>query len=117
MEDDVNDRLRRLQVGCSGISRVWLDALRDAPDAEFVGFRDPMEHVLLRDMAVHTFGSARFLTGADPLTGFGTSWNPGGSWYAHGASAAVTSEMTGGVVFTYRGSWCTEGLPTAWESQ
>ena len=247
MEDDVHDRLRVLQVGCGGISRLWLDALRDAPDAEFVGFvdldperaraaarhcaspalvgsdlramlartradvvfdctvpeahhgvaiaaleagchvfcekpladtlasaramvvaagahgptlavmqnrrydpnlralrafldeghiglvttlhadffiaphfggfRDTMAHVLLRDMAIHTFDSARFLSGQDPLTAFGTSWNPEGSWYAHGASAAVTFEMTGGVVFTYRGSWCAEGLPTAWESQ
>ncbi len=247
MEDDVHDRLRVLQVGCGDISRLWLDALRDAPDAGFVGFvdldperaraaarhcaspalvgsdlramlaqtradivfdctvpeahhgvatlaleagchvlcekpladtvasaramlaaaeangrtlavmqnrrfdpnaralrdflaaghigrvttlhadffiaphfggfRESMEHVLLRDMAIHTFDSARFLAGEDPLTALGTSWNPEGSWYAHGASAAVTFEMTGGVVFTYRGSWCAEGLPTPWESQ
>jgi predicted dehydrogenase len=247
VEDAVNERLRVLHVGCGGISRLWLDALRDAPDAEFVGFvdldperaheaarhlgspapvgsdlramlartrpdvvfdctvpeahhgvaiaaleagchvfcekpladalapahamidaaaasgralavmqnrrydpnaralrdflaeghvgrvttlhadffiaphfggfRESMEHVLLRDMAIHTFDSARFLAGEEPLTAFGTSWNPAGSWYAHGASAAVTFEMTGGVVFTYRGSWCAEGLPTPWESQ
>ncbi len=83
----------------------------------FGGFRESMEHVLLRDMAIHTFDGARFLAGEEPLTAFGTSWNPEGSWYAHGASAAVTFEMTGGVVFTYRGSWCAEGLPTPWESQ
>ena len=46
----------------------------------FGGFRDTMEHVLLRDMAVHAFDSARFLAGADPLTAFGTSWNPEESW-------------------------------------
>ena len=83
----------------------------------FGGFRESMEHVLLRDMAIHTFDGARFLAGEDALTALGTSWNPEGSWYAHGASAAVTFEMTGGVVFTYRGSWCAEGLPTPWESQ
>jgi len=83
----------------------------------FGGFRESMEHVLLRDMAIHTFDSARFLAGEEALTAFGTSWNPEGSWYAHGASAAVTFEMTGGVVFTYRGSWCAEGLPTPWECQ
>lgn len=82
----------------------------------FGGFRESMEHVLLRDMAIHTFDAARFLAAAEPLAAFGTSWNPAGSWYAHGASAAVTFEMTGGVVFTYRGSWCAEGLPTPWES-
>jgi len=247
MEDAMDERLRVLQVGCGGISRLWLDALRDAPDAEavgfvdldlerardaagrlgssapagtdlgamlatvrpdvvfnctvpeahrgvaiaaleagchvfcekpladtlasaramltaaetngrtlavmqnrrydpnvralrdvlvhghigrvtalhadffiaphFGGFRESMEHVLLRDMAIHTFDGARFLAGEEPLTAFGTSWNPEGSWYAHGASAAVTFEMTGGVVFTYRGSWCAEGLSTPWESQ
>ena len=83
----------------------------------FGGFRESMEHVLLRDMAIHTFDAARFLAGEEPLTAFGTSWNPEGSWYAHGASAVVTFEMTGGVVFTYRGSWCAEGLPTPWEGQ
>lgn len=81
----------------------------------FGGFRESMEHVLLRDMAIHTFDAARFLAAQEPLAAFGTSWNPEGSWYAHGASAVVTFEMTGGVVFTYRGSWCAEGLPTPWE--
>ena len=33
-------RLRVLHVGCGGISRVWQGALRDAPDAEVVGFVD-----------------------------------------------------------------------------
>jgi predicted dehydrogenase len=44
-------------------------------------------------------------------------WNPGGSWYAHGASAAAIFEMTDGLVYTYRGSWCADGLPTSWEGE
>jgi len=40
MEDAMDERLRVLQVGCGGISRLWLGALRDAPDAEAVGFVD-----------------------------------------------------------------------------
>ena len=83
----------------------------------FGGFREAMRHVLLRDMAIHTFDAARFLTRAEPEAVTCTSWNPPGSWYAHGASAVATFEMTGGVVFTYRGSWCAEGLATPWEGQ
>ena len=82
----------------------------------FGGFRDQMQHVLLLDMAIHTFDQARFLCGADPVAVYCQEWNPSGSWYAHGASAVVVFEMTNGLIFTYRGSWCAEGLPTTWES-
>jgi predicted dehydrogenase len=82
----------------------------------FGGFRDQMEHVLLLDMAIHTFDQARFLSGTDPVSVYCQEWNPGGSWYAHDASAVAVFEMSNGVVFTYRGSWCAEGLPTTWES-
>ncbi len=82
----------------------------------FGGFRDRMMHVLLLDMAIHTFDQARFLTGADPVAVYCKEWNPAGSWYQHGASAVAVFEMTGGIVFTYRGSWCAEGMPTSWES-
>jgi predicted dehydrogenase len=82
----------------------------------FGGFRDRMQHVLLLDMAIHTFDAARFLTGADPILVYCKEWNPAGSWYAHGASAVAVFEMTDGIVYTYRGSWCAEGLSTTWES-
>jgi predicted dehydrogenase len=83
--------------------------------AHFGGFRDRMEHVLLLDMAIHTFDAARFLTGADPVAVTCHEWNPPGSWYDHDASAVAIFEMTGGLVYTYRGSWCAEGLNTTWE--
>ncbi|MBD3183987.1 gfo/Idh/MocA family oxidoreductase [Candidatus Poribacteria bacterium] len=83
--------------------------------AHFGGFRDHMEHVLLLDMAIHTFDAARFITGADPVSVYCKEWNPSGSWYDHDASAVAIFEMTGGVVYTYRGSWCAEGLNTTWE--
>ena len=83
--------------------------------AHFGGFRDQMQHVLLVDMAIHTFDQARFLSGADPVSVYCREWNPKGSWYRHGASAVAIFEMTGGLVFTYRGSWCAEGMNTAWE--
>ncbi len=33
----------------------------------FGGFREAMQHVLLRDMAIHSFDQARFISGTDPL--------------------------------------------------
>lgn len=83
--------------------------------AHFGGFRDHMEHVLLLDMAIHTFDAARFITGADPVSVYCREWNPACSWYDHDASAIAVFEMTGGIVYTYRGSWCAEGLNTSWE--
>ena len=84
--------------------------------AHFGGFRDVMDHVLLLDMAIHTFDAARFISGAEPEAVYCREWNPSKSWYKHGASACAIFEMGGGVVFNYRGSWCGEGLPTPWNS-
>ncbi len=83
--------------------------------AHFGGFRDRMQHVLLLDMAIHTFDAARLLIDADPVSVFCKEWNPSGSWYDHDASAVAIFEMSNGVVYTYRGSWCAEGLNTTWE--
>jgi predicted dehydrogenase len=85
--------------------------------AHFGGFRDRMEHVLLLDMAIHTFDAARLVTGADPLSVYCREWNPSGSWYDHDASAIAIFQMTDGIVYTYRGSWCSEGLLTSWEAE
>ena len=84
--------------------------------AHFGGFRERMRHVLLLDMAIHTFDQARLISGADPVAVYCREWNPAGSWYSHDASAVAVFEMSNGIVFTYRGSWCSEGLSTTWES-
>ncbi len=81
----------------------------------FGGFRTEMEHVLLLDMAIHSFDMARFLSDTDPVSVIAHDWNPPGSWFRHGASAAAIFEMSNGVTFSYRGSWCAEGLNTSWE--
>lgn len=83
--------------------------------AHFSGFRTQMDHVLLLDMAIHSFDEARFLSGCDPVAVTAFDWNPKGSWYRHGANAVAIFEMTNGLVFSYRGSWCAEGLNTSWE--
>jgi predicted dehydrogenase len=83
--------------------------------AHFGGFRDKMKHVLLLDMAIHSFDQARLISGADAVGVYCHEWNPAGSWYDHDASAVAIFEMTDGIVYTYRGSWCAEGLSTSWE--
>lgn len=83
--------------------------------AHFGGFRDRMEHVLLLDMAIHSFDQARLISGTDPVSVYAKEWNPAGSWYDHDASAVAVFQMTDGIVYTYRGSWCAEGLNTTWE--
>ncbi len=75
-----------------------------------------MRHVLLLDMAIHTFDQARLITGADPVSVYCQEWNPPGSWYDHDASAVAIFQMTDGLVYTYRGSWCAEGMNTTWEA-
>jgi predicted dehydrogenase len=82
----------------------------------FGGFREEMEHVLLLDMAIHTFDAARLVAGQRPVAVYCHESNPAGSWYAHGASAHAIFELEDGAVLTYRGSWSAEGLRTSWES-
>ena len=84
--------------------------------AHFGGFRDVMPNVLLIDMAIHTFDAARLILNADPVSVYCHEWNPKGSWYAHGSSAMCIFEFSDGSVFNYRGSWCSEGFHTTWES-
>jgi predicted dehydrogenase len=82
----------------------------------FGGFREEMDHVLLVDMAIHTFDAARYMADRAPVAVYCHEWDPPGSWYRQGASAAAIFELAGGVVVTYRGSWCANGLRTSWDS-
>ncbi len=83
--------------------------------AHFGGFRAEMESPLVLDMSIHHFDLARYLTGADPAAVYCHEYNPVGSWYKGDVSASCIFEMTNGSVFTYRGSWCSEGPPTSWD--
>jgi predicted dehydrogenase len=82
----------------------------------FGGFREKMDHVLLTDMAIHPFDVARYLTGANAESVYCEEWNPQGSWWQHGASAHAIFQMSRGIRCMFRGSWCSEGLPTPWDS-
>ena len=81
--------------------------------AHFGGFRDEMPSPLILDMAIHHFDLARFMAGVDPEAVYAMEFNPVGSWYKGDVAASCIFEMTDGVVFTYRGSWCAEGCHTS----
>ena len=82
----------------------------------FGGFREEMRHVLLLDMAIHTFDAARYMVNGDPKRAFCLEWEPANSWYTQGSSATAVFEFGGGKVFTYRGSWCADGFRSSWEA-
>jgi predicted dehydrogenase len=82
--------------------------------AHFGGFRDEMPSPLILDMAIHHFDLARYMSGADPVAVYAQEFNPKGSWYKGGVAASCIFEMSNGVIFTYRGSWCAEGFHTSW---
>ncbi len=82
--------------------------------AHFGGFRAAMDSPLILDMSIHHFDMCRFITGKDAVSVYAHEFNPKGSWYRGDAAASVICEMTDGVVFTYCGSWCSEGCNTSW---
>ena len=82
--------------------------------AHFGGFRDEMDSPLILDMAIHHFDLARYFTGLDAVSVYAHEFNPRGSWYRGDVATSCIFEMSGGAIFTYRGSWCAEGFPTSW---
>jgi len=83
----------------------------------FGGFRESMGHVLLLDMAIHTFDVARYFARRRPRSVYCAEWAPANSWYRNGSSAVALFEFEDGIAFDYRGSWCAVGLRTSWESR
>ncbi|AZO29487.1 Gfo/Idh/MocA family oxidoreductase [Mesorhizobium sp. M1B.F.Ca.ET.045.04.1.1] len=81
----------------------------------FGGFREEMAHVLLLDMAIHTFDAARYMAAGEPASVYCQEWEPSNSWYRQGSSASAVFDLGGGKVFTYAGSWCADGFRTSWE--
>ncbi|MFO7726189.1 MAG: Gfo/Idh/MocA family oxidoreductase [Oceanipulchritudo sp.] len=113
---DRNARALQQFLRSGAIGRLTEVHVQFMVGAHFGGFRAEMEHVLLGDMAIHTFDTARMLCGKDPLEVTATEWNPPGSWYRHGASANAVFRMTEGLYLTYTGSWCAHGAGTGWEA-
>jgi predicted dehydrogenase len=84
--------------------------------AHFGGFREKMNNILLTDMAIHQFDAVRYLAGVNAESVYCDEWNPKGSWWQHGACAHAIFQMNNDIRFTFRGSWCAEGLRTPWDS-
>ncbi|HUU31201.1 MAG TPA: Gfo/Idh/MocA family oxidoreductase [Phycisphaerae bacterium] len=82
--------------------------------AHFGGFRDEMPSPLILDMSIHHFDLARMISGKDPVRVYAEEVSPKGSWYKGDVAANCIFEMTDGVRFAYRGSWCAEGCHTSW---
>jgi predicted dehydrogenase len=82
--------------------------------AHFGGFRDEMPSPLILDMSIHHFDMARMMSGKDPVRVYAEEFSPKGSWYKGDVAANCIFEMTDGVRFAYRGSWCAEGCHTSW---
>ncbi|WP_049568231.1 Gfo/Idh/MocA family protein [Nonomuraea sp. SBT364] len=79
--------------------------------AEFLGV---LEHPLLQDMAIHLFDAARAVSGTDPVAVYCESFRPPWTWYPGACSAMAIFEMTGGVRYSFTGSWSAPGAPTSW---
>lgn len=83
----------------------------------FGGFREEMAHVLLVDMAIHSFDAARYVLDADPVSVYCEEWNPGYSWFDGAANATAVFEFEGGARYVYTGSWCADGQETSWNGR
>jgi predicted dehydrogenase len=111
--DAKHDSLARtVAAGCVGtLTTINCDFFLGA---HFGGFRDEMPSPLILDMSIHHFDMARMIGGVDPVRVYAEEFNPPGSWYKGDVAANCIFEMTGGVRFAYRGSWCAEGCHTSW---
>lgn len=105
----MRDAVRAGRIG--RITAVYCDFLIGV---HYTGFRAEMDSPLLNDMAIHHFDLARTMAGIDPIGVYCRQYNPANSWAKNGCAADCLFDMTDGVAFTYRGSWCAEGKRTAW---
>lgn len=106
-----------LRQATGELGRIASVSCEFAKAPHFGGFREEMPHPLLVDMAIHQFDSARALLGADPVSVYCESYNPGWSWFAGDAAATAIFEFPGGARFVFHGSWVAPGQETSWNSR
>ena len=94
--------------------RWWRDAAYYAQPGRGMKARDGGGVLLTQ--AIHTLDAARYLSGQDPVSVYCEEFNPAWSWYRGDASATALFTMTGGLRYSYRGSWCAEGRHTGWDA-
>ncbi|NQX29698.1 Gfo/Idh/MocA family oxidoreductase [Microbacteriaceae bacterium VKM Ac-2854] len=97
-----------------GLGRLGFATTEFFKAPHFGGFREEMAHVLLVDMAIHAFDTARYLLEREPVAVYCEEFNPAWSWYAADAAASAVFEFEGGLRYGYTGSWCADGAETSW---
>lgn len=109
-----NDQLVAFRQHVRGLGAIGGLSTRFAKAPHFGGFREQMDDVLLLDMAIHAFDSARYVLERDPVSVYCESWNPSWSWYRGDAAAAAVFAFEDDVRYVYDGSWCAPGAETSW---
>ena len=104
----------RQMIDSGGIGDVTTLCCDFFVDYHFRSFRSTMASPLILEMSIHHFDMARFFCRKNPLAVYAHEFNPAGSKSEGDASASCIFELTDGVVFTYRGSWCAKGCDTSW---
>jgi len=109
-----DDNLLAFRQHAGLLGRVGILSSQFAKAPLFGGFQEQMDDPLLTDMAIHSFDTARFLLGTDPLAVYCESYNPSWSRFAGDAAAMAIFEFPDGVRYSYDGSWASPGLETSW---
>jgi predicted dehydrogenase len=109
-----NDQLVAFRQHVRGLGGVGGLSTRFAKAPHFGGFREEMDDVLLLDMAIHPFDSARYLLDREPVSVYCESYNPSWSWYRGDAAAAAVFTFEDDIRYVYDGSWCAPGFETSW---
>ena len=77
-------------------------------------FRRTMDHPLLSDMGIHHFDLLRYITGLEPLSVRGESWNPPWSKNEGDTSVSLTFTLENNGRIIYSASWCAQGDFADW---
>lgn len=77
-------------------------------------FRRTMASPIIVDMAIHHFDLLRYITGLEPMTIAGRSWNPAWSDNEGDTSVALHMELDNNAHFAYNASWCAQGDFADW---
>ncbi|RUR03027.1 Gfo/Idh/MocA family protein [Labedella endophytica] len=110
---------RLLTAGELGeLSAINIDFRQWDNDAAYAANRHyKFPHPLINDMAIHHFDLLRKVTGQEAVSVFAKVGDPSFSKFDEEASAVIIIELESGLVVSYRGSWVSRGVPTAWAGE
>ncbi|MHC1695920.1 MAG: Gfo/Idh/MocA family protein [Eubacteriales bacterium] len=98
------------------LGKIWTVSAEIFVGADLASIRNNLESPMLQDNAVHTFDTARYITGAEPQNVYCHSYNPVESKYKGDAAGVCIFEMSDNSVFVYNCVMGVDGLNTSWES-